>query len=615
MKIRYLLLALLMALCVGLVACDEDGIPDSSSSSSNDHVHSYETTIVAPTCTEQGYTLQECECGSSGRSNYVNALGHNLDDWKTVVESSCTAEGKKEIYCLTCKALVEEKTTPKLSHPYNTTVISPTCTEKGYTKHICGVCAHTYNDSYVSETPHIEGEAIVIKNATCKQTGEEEFRCVDCNAFIRKQTVGVISCNFLSYSIEASGTEEAHTLYVCSLCGDSHKGPYIPNSAIQQITAKEIYENTRPAMVEIVTYDKAGKAMSVGSGFFISEDGYIATNYHVIRGAYSISVVKYSTHGAITSVKVAGYDANQDVAILKIETSGEKYLEFATEAPKTGDTVYALGSTLGLTDTFTMGMISNPNRYVTGKYCLQFTAPISGGNSGGPLLNSDGKVIGVVTLTVPSGQNINFAIKGSVVEALDKVKLDTPLAVSTVYENTLEINALHILKYHIMNNHTACDGEVYYIFEYDPQSATSLGREYYYVYDSANDELFLQIDVIASKTGMNRLTITVVLDDDGDGKFAFSMYDYEFSQNTIAGYLDHKATLKVMGATFDADKFDAVFEGVDIKYLETDTENAPSKMKTLLYQSYSSLIAKFAKFLASTQTGIDAELLGISLPQ
>lgn len=614
MKIRYLLLVLLLALCVGLIACDEDGIPDSSSSS-DDHVHSYVTTVVPPTCTEQGYTLQECECESSGKSNYVDALGHDLDNWKTVLESSCTAEGKKELYCLRCKELVEEKSTPKLSHLYNTTVVAPTCTSQGYTKHICSVCAHTYNDNYVAETPHIEGEGIVIKNATCKQTGEMEFRCVDCDKAIRKQTIGVASCNYLSYSIEASGTEEAHTLYVCSSCGDSHKGPYIPSNAIQQITAKEIYENARPAMVEIVTYDKAGKAMSVGSGFFISEDGYIATNYHVIRGAYSIAVVKYSSHSAITTVKVAAYDANQDIAILKIEASGEKFLEFSTETPKTGDTVYAIGSTLGLTDTFTMGMISNPNRYVTGKYCLQFTAPISGGNSGGPLLNSDGKVIGVVTLTVPSGQNINFAIKGSVVEALNRVKLDTPLDVSTVYENTLGINALHIIKNHIMNNHTACDGDVYYIFEYDAQSATSLAREYYYVYDSKNDELFLQIDIIASKTGMNRLTITVVLDDNNDGKFAFSMYDYNFSQNTIAGYLDHTATHKLMSSSFDGDKFDAIFGDVDIKYLDSDTENSPTKMKTLLYQSYSSLILKFFRYIDKTQTGVNAELLDISLPQ
>lgn len=613
MKLRYLLFALLLALCVAFVACDEDGIPDTESST--EHVHSYEITVVEPTCTERGYTLQECECNSSGKSNYVDALGHDYDAWKTVVEASCTTEGKKELHCLRCKQVVEEKSVAKLAHPYTSTVVAPTCTEKGYTKHICSVCSHTYNDTYVSEASHTEGEAIVTKNATCKQAGEQEYRCVDCNTLIRTQSVSVSSCQYLSYSIEASGTEEAHTLYVCSTCGDSHKGPYIPSNAIQQISAKEVYDKTRPAMVEIVTYDKSGKSMSIGSGFFISEDGYIATNYHVIRGAYSIAVVKYASHGTITDVKVAAYDANQDVAILKIETSGEQYLEFATEAPKTGDTVYALGSTLGLTDTFTTGIISNPNRYVTGKYCLQFTAPISGGNSGGPLLNSDGKVIGIVTLTVTSGQNINFAIKGSVAVALDKLKPDTPLAVSAVYERTLGINALYILKYYIMNNHTGCDGDIYYVFEYEPQTATSLGREYYYVYDSANDELFLQIDIIASKTGMNRLTITVVLDDDGDGKFAFSMYDYEFSQTTIVGYLDHTVALKVMGSTFNSERFDNVFGEVDIKYLETDTDNAPSKMKTLLYQSYSSLIAKFSKFMTGTKTGVDAELLDISLPQ
>ncbi len=612
MKIRYLLLILLALLCIGVASCDEAGIPSKSSS---EHTHTYTTTVIAPTCTEQGYTLQECSCGVSGRSNTVDALEHTLGSWITVSEASCTAEGKKELYCLTCEELIEEKTEKMLAHPYTDTVVAPTCTEKGYTKHVCKVCSHTVSDTYVPEIAHVEGEPIISKNPTCKQTGEREYHCAECDALMRKQTVGAVGCEYIAYSIEASGEDEAHTLYVCSSCGDSHTGPYIPSDALQQATAKEIYNKTRDAIVEIVAYDKAGRSMAIGSGFFISEDGYIVTNYHVIRGAYSLAVIKYSSAGAITSVKVSAYDANQDVAILKIETSGEKYLEFSTEAVKTGDTVYAIGSTLGLTDTFTMGIISNPNRYITGKHCLQFTAPISGGNSGGPLLNSEGKVIGVVTLTTVSGQNINFAIKASTVEALDRVKLDTPLSVSTVYNNTLEANALHILKYYIMNNHTSCNGEIYYIFEYDPQSATSLGREYYYAYDSATDEVYLQIDLIASKTGMNRLTISVLLDDDGDGKFAFSMYDYNYSQTTIAGYLSHTADLNIMGSTFDGDYFDAVFTHVDIKYLETDTENSPTKMKTLLYQSYSSLIAKFAIMLSSSETDIDAELLDISLPQ
>ncbi len=612
MKIRYLLLILLVLICALLASCDEAEMP---SESSPEHTHTYTSTVIAPTCTEQGYTLRECSCGVGERVNLVDELGHTLGSWVTVSEASCTAEGKKELYCITCEKLIEEKTEKKLAHPYNDTVVAPTCTEKGYTKHMCKVCSHTVSDTYVSEIAHVEGEPVISKNPTCKQTGEREYHCVECDTLMRKQTVGVVGCEYIAYSIEASGEDEAHTLYVCSSCGDSHTGPYISPDALQQASAKEIYSKTRDAIVEIIAYDKAGRSMAIGSGFFISEDGYIVTNYHVIRGACSLAVIKYASTGAVTSVKISAYDANQDVAILKIETSGEKYLEFSTEAVKTGDTVYAIGSTLGLTDTFTMGIISNPNRYVAGKYCLQFTAPISGGNSGGPLLNSEGKVIGVVTLTAVSGQNINFAIRASTVEALDRVKLDTPLSVSTVYNNTLEVNALHILKHYIMNNHTSCDGNIYYIFDHDPQSATSLAREYYYVYDSATDEVYLQIDIIASETGMNRLTISVLLDDDGDGKFAFSMYDYDYSQTTIAGYLDHTADLNIMGSTFDGDYFDAVFTHVDIKYLEADTDNSPSKMKALLYQSYSSLIAKFAMMLSDSETGIDAELLDISLPQ
>lgn len=599
-------------LCMLLISCgDEDGIPNGSSEST--HTHAFVSTVIAPTCTEQGYTLMECECGTTGKQNYVNATGHDETEPVTVIAATCEVEGKKEVYCNTCDALVRTDTVPKLAHVYNNKVFAPSCTEQGYTTHICKVCGYTYDDTFIPKDPHEDGEPITTINPTCKKTGELEYRCKWCNEFVRKQTIGVIACSYISYAIEEKDGVEAHTLYVCSSCGDSYTGPYVSPEALAQATAKEIYNRSKDALVEILCFDKKGDRMSVGTGFFISADGYIATNYHVIKGAYQLSITKYTGGAAVTSVKVVAYDSAQDVAILKIETENEKYLEFSSDPIEAGDNVYVIGSSLGLTDTFTHGMISNVNRYINGKYCIQFTAPISGGNSGGPLIDSTGKVIGIVTLTVAEAQNINFAIKSASVQGVNNQKLDTPLDISALYEKTLSQNAYHILKYHIMNNNTYYKDDVYYIYSYDPATATSLGREYYYIYDSGEDKLYLQIDLIASKTGMNRLTITVTLDENNDGKFAVSMYDYDYSQETIVGYLNHTATLKVM-TSYNDTYFNTVFSDIEIKYLETDTANPPQNMKILLYQSYTSLVAKFANMLLSSGTSITAETLNITLP-
>jgi hypothetical protein len=556
----------------------------------------------------------ECECGAVGKQNYVDAKGHDEGTVVSVSSPDCEKDGKKEKYCNTCEQLIEEIVVPKLSHVYSNKTYLATCVEKGYTTHICKLCSYTYDDTFTPLEEHDEGEPIITQNPTCKATGEAEYRCEWCDKLIRKQTLSAVACSYISYAIEKTDDKDAHTLYVCKTCGDSYEGPYVNAETLAQATAKEIYEKSKDALVEILCLDKKGDRMAVGTGFFISADGYIATNYHVIKGAYQLSITKYSGGEATTSVKVVAFDVEQDVAILKVETSDEKYLEISSSAVEMGDNVYVIGSTLGLTGTFTHGMISSPSRYINGKYCIQFTAPISGGNSGGPLLDSTGKVIGIVTLTVDQAQNLNFAIKSSALQATNNEKLDTPLDVSAHYEATLDKNAVHILKYYIMNNNTYHEDDVYYIYTFDPQTQTSLGREYYYVYDSGEDKLYIQIDLIASKTGMNRLTIKVELDDNNDGKFAVSMYDYNYAQETIVGYLDHTATLKVMGSTLNQGYFDKVFPDVEIKYLETNTDSPPTTMKILFYQSYTSLVAKFANMLIASQTGITAEKMSITLP-
>jgi serine protease Do/serine protease DegQ len=156
------------------------------------------------------------------------------------------------------------------------------------------------------------------------------------------------------------------------------------------------------------------KEQSLGSGFIISEDGYILTNEHVVKGAEEIKV-KLSDQ-RVYDGKVVGIDPSTDVAVLKIEP--DDHLAAAvlgdSDALKVGQWALAIGNPFGLDRTLTVGVISATGRANVGiedyEDFIQTDASINPGNSGGPLLNVYGEVIGINTAIVATGQGIGFAI-------------------------------------------------------------------------------------------------------------------------------------------------------------------------------------------------------------
>ena len=153
--------------------------------------------------------------------------------------------------------------------------------------------------------------------------------------------------------------------------------------------------------------------MGQGSGFIVSTDGKVVTNYHVIDGADS-AMVKLSDGGIYVVEGIVGADKDKDVAVLKLKASGREFPFLPRGDPgqlKVGDEVVAIGVSLGLEGTVSTGVIS-AKRGSPGSEMevLQITAPISPGSSGGALLNSKGEVIGVPFVQTVSGQNLNFAI-------------------------------------------------------------------------------------------------------------------------------------------------------------------------------------------------------------
>ncbi len=154
-----------------------------------------------------------------------------------------------------------------------------------------------------------------------------------------------------------------------------------------------------------------GPIIGEGSGFFVSSDGYIVTNNHVVQNSKSVTITM--DDGKVLDAKVIGTDPKTDLALLKVEQPGDyPYVSFATEQPKIGDWVVAIGNPYGLGGTVTAGIISAKGRDIgDGPYdqFLQIDAPINKGNSGGPTFNMQGQVVGVNTaIYSPSGGSVGI---------------------------------------------------------------------------------------------------------------------------------------------------------------------------------------------------------------
>lgn len=190
------------------------------------------------------------------------------------------------------------------------------------------------------------------------------------------------------------------------------------------LTPVEIYKRVAPATVTVL--GSFGETYSVGTGVIFTSNGYIVTNYHVIAGCQECTVWVKDENGADTTydAKFVGGDEQKDLAVLKIDATGLPTAEFGVSADlQVGDSVYAIGNPLGteLRSTFTDGIVSAVDRNVevdgVTMTLVQTNAALNHGNSGGPLINIYGQVIGINTIKMMSGEDtiegLGFAIPTS----------------------------------------------------------------------------------------------------------------------------------------------------------------------------------------------------------
>ncbi|MCI2392940.1 Do family serine endopeptidase [Aliiroseovarius sediminis] len=206
--------------------------------------------------------------------------------------------------------------------------------------------------------------------------------------------------------------------------------PMVPEGSPFEDFFRDFLERNRPGGPDSPdAQPRQRRSQALGSGFVISEDGFIVTNNHVIEGADEILIEFFDSDRELPA-KVIGTDPNTDIAVLKVES--DKPLPFVTfgnsDVMRVGDWVMAVGNPLGQGFSVSVGIVSQRNRELSGAYddYIQTDAAINRGNSGGPLFNMKGEVVGVNTAILsPNGGSIGigFAMSSAVVKrVVDQLK-------------------------------------------------------------------------------------------------------------------------------------------------------------------------------------------------
>jgi putative serine protease PepD len=207
------------------------------------------------------------------------------------------------------------------------------------------------------------------------------------------------------------------------------------------LSATQIYKQDSPGVVSITAITSDGE--DKGTGIVLNEQGLILTNDHVVQGARSLSISVDGSESNTRSATLVGEEANKDLALIKVDPSGLglKALKLAsTKSIEVGDQVYAIGNPYGLEETLTKGIVSALNRTISApdeakiEGAIQTDAALNPGNSGGPLLNDEGEVIGVnsqiasaqsatATGTQSGSTGVGFAISSeTVAEAVKAIE-------------------------------------------------------------------------------------------------------------------------------------------------------------------------------------------------
>ncbi|MCR4693533.1 MAG: S-layer homology domain-containing protein [Firmicutes bacterium] len=185
--------------------------------------HTYESRVIAPTCTAMGYTVYKCkDCDDTYTGDYTDKAPHHYH--KTVTQPTCTSSGYTTYTCVNCCDEYVSDYTDKTPHNFKAVVTEPTCTEFGFTTYTCADCGESYVSDYTDKLPHNYSKQIVAP--TCTEHGYTVYTCPDCgNEYIGNIT----DCEQHTYKetvIPPTCTEMGYSIFKCEACEDEYKGNY-----------------------------------------------------------------------------------------------------------------------------------------------------------------------------------------------------------------------------------------------------------------------------------------------------------------------------------------------------------------------------------------------------
>jgi Tfp pilus assembly protein PilF len=189
----------------------------------------------------------------------------------------------------------------------------------------------------------------------------------------------------------------------------------------------DLAKKVKPSVVLIETFDKNDKPIGQGSGFFVNNKGHIVTNHHVLEGAYHATVktssgMEYPVEGIIAK----NIEADIVKLVVNIPDANITFLNLSENVPSEGEDIVVIGNPLGLESTVSAGIVSAVRDIPGFGKIFQITAPVLPGSIGSPVVNMKGEVIGIATLVVTKGQNLNFAIPSDKIIALKETS-QTPI--------------------------------------------------------------------------------------------------------------------------------------------------------------------------------------------
>ena len=239
-----------------------------------------------------------------------------------------------------------------------------------------------------------------------RRRGLKIFLICLCIVLLASTALAVLYFSGLILGVEAPETVASHTTEIPAYPnGDGTKLRYEETRG-EPLTAQEVYARVNPSTVIVITQMADGNAM-VGTGVIMTENGYVITNAHVIVGGKECYIV--CDTGGYYDAQLVGYDEEKDLAVIKADAAGLPAARFGdSDALTVGDTVYAIGNPLGveLRGTLTDGIVSAINRDVlvdgVNMTLIQTNAALNNGNSGGPLINACGQVVGINTMKMAS---------------------------------------------------------------------------------------------------------------------------------------------------------------------------------------------------------------------